>query len=138
MLKKSITYTDFNGDKHTEDFYFNLTKTELTELEHSFDSGLEARLRHIVETQDEGALIQAFKKIILASYGQRSEDGKRFIKTEQMREEFTQTAAYDVLFMELATDDKAAAAFVTGILPQDIAKAAEEEAKKTLPPPPGS
>lgn len=141
MLKKTIKYTDFNDKEQTEDFYFNLTQTELTELEVSFNAGLEARLQKIVETQDQGALIEAFKKIILLAYGERSEDGKRFVKSDQMREEFTQTAAYDALFMELATDDKAAAEFVAGILPKNLGEAVREEFKKQqtpLPPPPNA
>ena len=138
MLKRSITYTDYFGEEQTDTFYFNLTKTELTELEASFKGGLEQRLQRITETQDRAAIIEAFQEIVLMAYGERSEDGKRFIKNDQMREEFKQMAAYDALFMELAMDDKKAAEFVTGILPKDLGEAVQAEFKSRsapLPPP---
>ena len=126
MLKRDITYEDFNGDTVTETFYFNLTKTEIIELEVSYDGGLEAMLRSIIKAENVRALVSEFKKIVLLSYGERSEDGKRFVKNDGMREAFSQTAAFDTLFMELATNDDAASIFIKGILPKDMAQEADK------------
>jgi len=138
MLKRNITYEDFNGDTVTDTYYFNLSKTELLELEVSYDGGLEAAIQRIVEAKDNQALVQEFKKLVLLSYGEKSEDGKRFIKNDEAREAFSQTAAYDALFMELSTDDKAAVDFIQGILPKDFVKAAAEAKPVTAPTPPTS
>jgi hypothetical protein len=120
MLKRSITYEDYNGESLTEDFYFNLSKPELIELEVEFEGGFGRSLQNIIKAENTKALIHEFKRIILLAYGIKSEDGKRFIKSEQLREEFVQTDAYAQLFMELATDDKAASDFLTAILPKDM------------------
>ena len=132
MLKRDITYEDFNGETVTEIFYFNLTKTELFELQFGYEGGLDALLEKIIETKDMHGLIELFKKIIKASYGVRSEDGKRFIKTDQVFEEFTQTAAYDALFMKLSTDDDWAADFVQGIVPKDLAEEVKKEIERRM------
>lgn len=134
MLRKPITYTDYNGVEQTEDFYFNLTKAELVELEMGHEGGLGEGLKKIAASNDGNAIMQEFKKILLASYGQRSPDGKRFIKNQQLRDEFESTEAYSVLFMSVVTDPEAAAEFVSGIMPQDLMKQAQltmqaEEAK---------
>lgn len=121
MLKREITYEDFDGNSQTEVFYFNLTKTEIIGIEVDYEEGLEAALKKIIASNDRKSLVEEFQKIILMSYGVRSEDGKRFIKNDQLREEFSQTAAYDSLFIELSTDAKAAADFVNGIIPKDLA-----------------
>lgn len=130
MLKKTITYQDFNNDSVTEDFYFHMSKAELVELELSYQGGLTEQLKRIMDAQDGQAIIAEFKKIILGSYGQRSPDGKRFIKTQTLREEFESTEAYSTLFMELVTDAQKAAEFVQGIIPADLA----EEAAKVAGP----
>jgi hypothetical protein len=117
MLKKTISYTDFDGNERTEDFYFNLTKAEATEMEMSTEGGLVRTLQKIVAEKDAKRIIEAFKDLILRSYGEKSPDGKRFIKNQEVRDSFSQTEAYSVLFMELATNAEAAAAFVNGILP---------------------
>ena len=121
MLKKTITYTDYNGSERTEDFYFNLSKAEVMEMELSTAGGLAETIKRVVAAQDQPAIIKIFKDLILKAYGEKSLDGKRFRKTDELREEFAQTEAYSILFMELATDDKAAADFVNGIVPADIA-----------------
>lgn len=126
MLKKTISYEDYNGNKHTEDFYFNLTKAEIAEMELQVPGGLAATLEKVTKTQDMPVLIKIFKDLILRSYGVKSDDGKRFVKTPAMREEFEQHAAYSVLFMELATDANAASEFVNGILPSDMASKMKE------------
>jgi hypothetical protein len=126
MLKKEITYEDFDGNKVTDTFYFNLNRTEMIEMEVGYEGGLQAALQRIIETKDNKTLISEFKKIILAAYGVKSEDGKRFVKNDKLREEFTQTAAFDALFIELATNDNAAANFIIGIVPKDFSKEAEK------------
>jgi hypothetical protein len=121
MLKKTITYTDYNGTERTEDFYFNLTKAEVTEMELSTTGGLAETIKRVIAAQDQPAIIKIFKELILKAYGVKSPDGKRFIKSQELSMEFAQTEAYSILFMELATDDKAAADFINGIVPADIA-----------------
>lgn len=120
MLKKTITYTDYNGETRKEDFYFNMTRAEITELELSIDGGLSDMIKRVTEAKDVPSIIKIFKDLVLKAYGQKSPDGKRFIKSKQLSEEFSQTEAYSDLFMELATNATAAAAFVNGIMPQDI------------------
>lgn len=141
MLKKSITYEDFDGNTQTEIFYFNLSKTELLELEFAEGNSFADQLKKIAATPENPKLIAIFKEIILAAYGEKSEDGKRFIKNEKLREEFTQTAAYNALFMELATSEGSALEFIRGILPADLSAEIDKELKTAanaapiLPPP---
>lgn len=134
MLKRPITYEDFEGNQQTDIFYFNMSKPELVELELEYEGGFGGFMQRIIDAKDNKALIGEFKRIILMAYGQKSEDGKRFIKSEALSHEFTQTAAYDALFMELATDDGKAAIFIEGIIPQDMLAAVKND-KKNLPPP---
>lgn len=122
MLKKRIKYTDYDGNEREEDFYFNLSKAELIELELSTEGGLEQMIQKITDTRDMPKLIELFKRLILMSYGEKSENGKRFIKSKELSDAFAQTEAYSELFMELATDDKAASEFVNGIVPQGLAE----------------
>lgn len=128
MLKRAVTYEDFDGNETTDILYFNLTKSEIIDLQISYDGGLDAAIKRIVEAKDIGSLIKEFKTIILAAYGKKSDDGKKFVKNDEIREEFQQTAAYDALFMELATDDSAAAEFIIGILPKDT----QDQARKDI------
>lgn len=120
MLKKEITYKDYNGTDRVETFHFNLTEAELTEMELSTVGGYGQMIQDIIDAKDSPTIIKIFKDLILKSYGKKSDDGKRFIKSEELANEFSQTVAYSQLFMELATDDKAATAFVNGILPADL------------------
>ncbi|RHT38310.1 hypothetical protein DW790_05495 [Firmicutes bacterium AM31-12AC] len=124
MLKKTITYTDYNDNERTEDFYFNFSKAELTEMELSTVGGLTELIEKIVNTQDGPKLVKIFKDLVLNAYGEKSADGKRFVKTEEIRNAFAQTEAYSELFMELATDANAASAFINGIMPKDLDKTA--------------
>lgn len=117
MIKKTITYTNYNNVECTEDFYFNLTKAEVMEMELSTAGGLAEMINKIVNAQDAPAIIKVFKDLILRAYGEKSPDGKRFIKSEEISLAFSQTEAYSKLFMELATDAEAAAAFVNGVVP---------------------
>lgn len=126
MLKKTIKYVDYNGVERNEDFYFNLSKAELMEMEMSISGGLTEMINKIVNTQDAPAIIKIFKELVLKAYGEKSADGKRFIKSEELATAFAQTEAYSELFMELATNADEAAKFVNGIMPADIAKEAEK------------
>lgn len=125
MRKETITYTDYNGVERTEDHFFNLSKAEIMEMELSIDGGLSETINRIINAKDVPALIKLFKKLLLDSYGVKSPDGKRFIKSEELSTEFAQTEAYSQLFMKLATDADAASAFVNGIIPADLADAAK-------------
>jgi len=120
MLKKTMTYTDYNGETRKEDFYFNMTRAEVTEMELSIEGGLSDMIKRVTEAKDVPTIMKIFKDLVLRAYGQKSPDGKRFIKSKELSEEFAQTEAYSDLFMELATDSTAAAAFVNGIMPQNI------------------
>lgn len=131
MFIKEMTYTDFDGTERTEKFYFNLTKAEIMEMELSTAGGLQQILKDIIASKDVPKMIEMFKKIILASYGEKSADGKRFIKSKEITDAFTQTNAYSDLFIELATDDVAAAEFVNHIIPKE-AQLSEEETKKLI------
>lgn len=117
MLKKEITYTDFDGNERKETFFFNLSKAEALEMEMGVVGGMTQMLNKIVESQDNKKIIETFKEIILKAYGEKSPDGRRFIKSPELSAAFSQTEAYSELFMELATDEGAAAAFINGILP---------------------
>lgn len=119
MLKKTIEFVDYNGVERKEDFYFNLTKAEIMEMEMTTEGGLAEMIEKIVATQNTPAIIKIFKQLILKAYGEKSPDGKRFIKSEELSNAFEQTEAYSELFMELATDADAAAKFVNGIVPKD-------------------
>jgi len=118
MLKKTITYVDYDGHERTETFYFNLNKAELTEMELSESGGLTKLIEKITSELDAGRIVSLFKEIILKSYGEKSPDGRRFIKSPELSEAFSQTEAYSDLYMELATDSDAAVAFMNGIVPE--------------------
>ena len=122
MYKKTITYPDYNGEEIKEDFYFNLTKAEILEMQLEKEGGLAEKIQAIVDSKNVPQLIKIFKELILRSYGKKSDDGKRFIKSPELSREFTQTEAYSELFMELATDSDAASAFINGIIPANLAK----------------
>lgn len=117
MLKKTITYTDYNGNERTEDFYFNLNKAEVMEMEMTTTGGLAEQIKKIVAAQDTPSIIKIFKNLVLKSYGEKTADGKRFIKNEGLRTAFSETEAYSNLFMELASDANAATQFINGIVP---------------------
>lgn len=126
MLKKTINYTDYNGVERTEDAWFNLSKAELMEMELEVSGGLAEMMQTIVNAQDIPSIAKVFKEILLKSYGKKSPDGRRFIKSEELSTEFSQTEAYSVLYMELATDADKAAEFINGIVPKDTADAAKK------------
>lgn len=121
MLKKTIKYIDYDGLERTETHYFGLNKSELTDMQVSVDGGMEKLLKKIVDSKDGKGIMDGFKMVIRKSYGIKSDDGRRFIKSEQLSNEFFQTAAYEALFEELITDAKAGSAFINGILPAGMA-----------------
>ena len=120
MLKKTINYVDYNGVERKEDFYFNLTKEEVTEMELSVDGGLSQMIEQLVNAKDNKQIIALFKEIILKAYGEKSADGRRFIKSKEISEAFSQTEAYSELFVELALNEDEAAKFIKGILPANL------------------
>ena len=122
MYKKTITYTDYNGHERTEEFLFNLTEAEIAEMEMSKKGGLTNTLQRLIRTEDAPEIAKIFKDLILKSYGEKSDDGRRFIKTKEKADEFSQTEAYSKLYMELAFDDKAAAEFINNIIPKSMAE----------------
>ena len=122
MLKKTVTYVDYNGVERTEDFYFNLSKAEVAEMELSVEGGFSKMLEEIVKSKDNVRIIELFKEMVLKAYGEKSADGRRFVKSKELSEAFSQTEAYSEIFMELALDEKAAAAFVNGIMPANMGK----------------
>lgn len=120
MLKKTITYKDYNDNERTEDFYFNFSEAEAMELELTTTGGLTESIRRLVSAQDNPAIFKIFKNLILKAYGEKSPDGKRFIKSEAISEAFSQTEAYSKFFIEIATDAKAATAFLDGVIPKNL------------------
>lgn len=127
MLKKTITYTDYNGVVRTEDFLFNLTKTELMKWDLKTPGGLAARLERISQKVDVPSLTTFIEDLIDKSYGIKSEDGVRFIKDENLSKMFTQTEAYDQLFVDLLSDEKKTAEFINGIIPKELADQVKKE-----------
>lgn len=126
MLKKNIKYVDYDGNDRAEDFYFNLNKAEIVELELGTTGGLTKTLEKIVQEKDNKRIVEYFKAIILKAYGEKSADGRRFIKSQELRDSFEQTEAYAELFMELSSNAKAAAEFISGIVPKEAADAAKQ------------
>lgn len=123
MLEKLIRYRNFDGSEVEETFCFHLSKAEIAEMELSHAGGFAEYLRTIATKQDGKAIVQAFKDIIAKTIGRRSEDGKRFIKSAEITQEFMQTGAYDELFVQLATDTDAAIQFMNGVVPKDMQEA---------------
>jgi hypothetical protein len=121
VIAKTINYTNFNGEEVSEVYYFHLSKAELVEMEMAHDGGLKASLERLIASEDGAEIIKEFKGIILGSYGKRTPDGRRFIKTQELRDEFESSEAYSTLFMELVTEVSAAVDFISGIVPAGLA-----------------
>lgn len=126
MLKKTMTYTDFNGEERTEDFYFHLTEAEISNMELDSEGGISQKLDRIIKSKDLTQIKEYFQWIILKAYGEKSDDGKHFIKNEKVSEMFSYTQAYSDLWMELISDTNAAVKFVEGIVPQSLVQRAKE------------
>ena len=119
MLKKTITYTDYDGTERTEDFYFNLSRAEITEMELSMEGGMRAYIQKIIAAKSQLALVTLFKEIVMKAYGKKSADGRLFMKNDAIRAEFEAHPAYSMIYMDLVTDEAKASAFVNGIIPAD-------------------
>lgn len=130
MLKKLINYVDYDGRERSENFYFYMSKAELMEMELGTVGGMQNLIQLIIDKQDIPKIMEAFKTIILKAYGEKSADGRRFVKSKELSEAFSQTEAYSNLYMELITDADAAAAFINGIVPEDVAQAAAENRRE--------
>ena len=120
MLTRTITYTDYNGVERTEIFRFNLTRSEIVEMQLETEGGLDKFLQKIIDAKEQTKLISLFKRLVLKAYGEVSDDGRRFMKSKEISDAFSQTEAYNQIFMELATDTDAATKFVNGILPKNM------------------
>lgn len=120
MLKKTFTYVDYDGNKRTEDHYFNLTKAEALELEMSTEGGFAEMVKRVVESQSAPAIVAVFKDFVRKAYGVKSPDGRRFMKSDEIWADFEQTEAYSMLFIELATDAEKASEFVNTVFPNDV------------------
>lgn len=137
MLKKTITYKNFDDEEKTGTYYFNLSKAELAEMAVSVEGGLGERIARIIQAKDNKSILEEFKSFILLAYGVRSEDGERFIKNDQIREEFASTAAFHKLYEEMLLDDDVAANFIKGCIPKDLIPEFDKAIASTpsLPPP---
>ena len=121
MIKKTITYVDYDGETRTEAFYFNLNKVELAKMQLGSDGGYSEFLKRITAAKDTSAMLNVITDLVEQSYGEKELDGKRFRKSKDLTEAFTQSPAYEVLFMELVQNTNAMVEFVKGILPADMA-----------------
>ena len=128
MLKKTLTFEDYNGETRTEDFYFNLTKAELAEMELRVGGGMEAMINRMINERDSDKLTTMFKDIILSAYGEKSLDGRRFIKSQELIDSFVQTEAYSDLFISLISDQKEVESFIRGIMPKEVREATKSPA----------
>ena len=127
MHSETVIYTDYNGVERKETFFFNLTKAELLEMEMGIVGGFNAKVQRAIDAQDRPTLIATFKDLLLQSVGVKSADGRRFIKNDEVRNDFKETEAYSILFMQYATDADAASKFINGIVPADLAQEANKE-----------
>lgn len=134
MIVKRIKFTDYDGNEREEDFRFNLTETELMKMEFDTEGGMEALIKKIVDEKDSKKIGELFDRIILMSYGEKSADGKRFMKSEEISRAFSETEAYNVLYMELLTNENAAANFINGLVPTKVAN--EMQNRQNIPAPP--
>lgn len=132
MYKETVKYIDYNGVERTEDVYFNLSKAELMEMQLSTAGGFDTMINKLIKAQDQPTLVKVFKDIILRSYGVPSPDGRRFVKTKELTEEFTQTEAYSDLYMKFITDSEAAAKFINGIMPKSLIEQMSKQANSPM------
>ena len=128
MYTKKITYTDFDGQQRTEEFHFTLTQAECVELELLGKEGLDSYIRRIISSEDQVTILDIIKKVIMLAYGEKSPDGRKFYKNQQMRDEFAASEAYSALFMELLTNEDKAAEFMHGIAPKAEAQISDKPA----------
>lgn len=136
MLRRPITYTDFEGEEVTEDFYFNLTKAEVLRLEVTTKGGFLKNLRRAIDENNTGRIFEIIERMILESYGEKSEDGRKFLKTEEIRNDFAHSEAYSELLMELTAGEnaeKVAADFLNAVIPDMSENEPQDHKSKTKP-----
>lgn len=126
MIKKTVTYTDWNGNERTETFHFHYSQAELMEMEMSAEGGFQARVQRIIDAQDQSSLMKIVKEFVLDSYGVKSPDGKRFMKNPEIKQSFLESPAYSIIFMEMVMDDVVAAEFINGVVPDDMSAKVRE------------
>lgn len=131
MLTKAITYTNYNGEKRTKNFYFNLTATELAKMEIVEKAGLEETIKQMINEDDRAKILQLFDSIVLGAVGEKSADGETFVKNDKIREDFKNHPAYDILFMELLNSE-AMADFISKVIPQNIAEEMKKSPNKNI------
>ena len=134
MIKWPITYTDYNGEVVTEDFYFNLNKAELIQMQFKANGSYSSYIQNIVTTRNFSALGEEFRNLILSAYGRKSDDGRRFIKSKELRDEFEQSEAYVSLYVDLINNTDNMNRFVQGVLPADIREASINAGSNALTP----
>lgn len=132
MYKITETYVDYDGNKRTEDFYFHLTKAEIMEFDFLQQGGMEKMVEKIISTQDRKSLIEIFKTLVIGAYGEKSMDGRRFMKNDEVKQSFIETEAYSQIFMRLATDAKSASEFINNIIPKDLQGELKKEQEKVV------
>ena len=120
MIKKTVTYTDYNGEQRTETFYFHYTEAEILDMEMSEEGSFADRIQRIIDAKDKTALMKLIKKFVIDAYGVKSEDGKRFMKNDELKTAFLECPAYSDIFMEMVTNDEIAAEFVNGVIPSTM------------------
>ena len=130
MIKKTVTYEDYNGENRTETFYSHFTEAEILDMEMSTEGGFAERIQRIIDAKDQSALMKLIKKFVIDAYGVKSPDGKRFIKNDEVKAAFLECPAYSDIFMDMVTDDKLAAEFVNGVVPKNMKNRFAELASK--------
>lgn len=125
MRKETVSYEDYNGEKVTEDLYFNLNRTGWIRFDAKFENGMANAVKHALETNDERRMLIIFTMVVLASYGEKGEDGRHFIQNDAVSEKFSNSIAFDVFLQEILSDLDRAKAFLKGIVPPDVAKEIE-------------
>lgn len=121
MIKKTITYKDLNGKERTETFYFHYFESEIMDMEMSEEGGLAERIQRIIDAKDQASLLKVIKKFVIDAYGVKSDDGRRFNKSQEVKDAFVECPAYSKIYMELLTNDELAAEFVNKVVPEDMA-----------------
>ena len=133
MIKKTVTYKDLNGKERTETFYFHYFESEIMDMEMSEEGGLAERIQRIIDAKDQPSLLKVIKKFVIDAYGVKSDDGRRFDKSQEVKDTFVECPAFSKIYMELLTDDKAAAEFVNRVVPEDMKETLAAIAAKNSP-----
>ena len=120
MIKRTVTYEDYNGEKRTETFYFHYTEAEILDMEMSEEGSFAERIQRIIDAKDNTALMKLIKKFVIDAYGVKSDDGKRFMKNDEVKAAFLECPAYSDIFMDMVTDEDIAAEFVNGVIPNTM------------------